>query len=45
MLAFPWTAADSPLYAAVLTIAGIAGPVLAKRLLIRPLPSLDRLTG
>jgi hypothetical protein len=45
MLALPWTAADFPLYAILLTIAGVAGPVLAKRLLIRPLPMLDRLTG
>jgi fucose 4-O-acetylase-like acetyltransferase len=45
MLALPWTTADFPLYAMVLTVAGIAGPVLAKRLLIRPLPLLDRLTG
>jgi fucose 4-O-acetylase-like acetyltransferase len=45
MLALPWTAADFPLYAIALMLAGIAGPVVAKRLLIRPLPLLDRLTG
>jgi fucose 4-O-acetylase-like acetyltransferase len=45
MLGLPWTAGDFPLYAAVLTIAGIVGPVLTKRLLIRPLPLLNRLTG
>jgi fucose 4-O-acetylase-like acetyltransferase len=45
MLALPWTTANFPLYAILLTIAGIAGPVIAKRLLIRPLPLLDRMTG
>jgi fucose 4-O-acetylase-like acetyltransferase len=45
LLALPWTAADFSLYAILLTLAGIGGPVVAKRLLIRPLPLLDRLTG
>jgi hypothetical protein len=44
MRQLPWEAAWFPLFAAVLLVAGIAGPVVAKMLLFRPVPALDRLT-
>jgi peptidoglycan/LPS O-acetylase OafA/YrhL len=45
MTQLPWDAAWFPLFAVVLMAAGVAGPVVAKLLLFRPVPMLDRLTG
>lgn len=40
----PWESDWFPLFAAGLIAAGVAGPILAKTLLFRPVPVLDRLT-
>jgi Acyltransferase family len=40
----PWNAGWFPLFAGVLMVAGVAGPMAAKMLLFRPIPALDRLT-
>jgi len=40
----PWHADWFPLFAVVLMVAGVAGPVVTKMLLFRPVPVLDRLT-
>ena len=40
----PWEADWFPLFAAGLMAAGVAGPILAKALLFRSVPVLDRLT-
>ena len=45
MKQFPWEAAWFPLFAPVLMVAGVAGPIAAKMLLFRPVPALDRLTS
>jgi fucose 4-O-acetylase-like acetyltransferase len=44
MRQLPWDAEWFPLFAAVLLVAGVAGPIVAKMLLFRPVPALDRLT-
>ncbi|WP_419758230.1 acyltransferase family protein [Acidisoma sp.] len=44
MKQIPWEADWFPLFAAGLMAAGVAGPILAKTLLFRPVPVLDRLT-
>ena len=45
MKQFPWEAVWFPLFAPVLMVAGVAGPIAAKMLLFRPVPALDRLTS
>jgi peptidoglycan/LPS O-acetylase OafA/YrhL len=45
MTQLPWDAVWFPLFAVVLMGAGIAGPVVTKRLLFRPVRALDRLTS
>jgi hypothetical protein len=44
MKQLPWDAAWFPLFAAVLMASAVAGPVVTKMLLFRPVPVLDRLT-
>jgi peptidoglycan/LPS O-acetylase OafA/YrhL len=43
MQQLPWDAQWFPLFAAALMAAGVAGPVVSKMLLFRPVPALDRL--
>jgi peptidoglycan/LPS O-acetylase OafA/YrhL len=45
MKQLPWDAAWFPLFAAVLMAAGVAGPIITKLVLFRPVPVLDRLTS
>jgi fucose 4-O-acetylase-like acetyltransferase len=44
MRQLPWDADWFPLFAVVLMLAGVAGPIATKMLLFRPVPALDRLT-
>jgi hypothetical protein len=44
MKQLPWNADCFPVFAVVLMVAGVAGPIAAKMLLFRPVPVLDRLT-
>jgi Acyltransferase family len=44
MKQLPWDAAWFPIFAVVLPMAGVAGPIAVKAALFRPVPTLDRLT-